>query len=272
MRRHLWLLALLVIILSLGPFGPLQPIHAAEEEPASRPDPQAKKALEYFRFGLGASRAGSYERAIKWFEDSERLKPGFAPVYLSLGYAYEKVGRLAEAETASREAIRLQPALSGAHVNLGNVLKALGRLAEAERAYQEAIRLDPKLSRGHNNLAWLWVSSSDPAFYHPKEALAHAQEAVRLTERMDAGPLDTLAEVHYALGRCLKAIWTEEEAIAEAPGNAAYKASLKRFKLCRDAMWAARDGDVAKARRRWREILALSSEDWKAREELSRLR
>ena len=97
MRRHLWLLALLVIILSLGPFGPLQPIHAAEEEPASRPDPQAKKALEYFRFGLGASRAGSYDRAIKWFEDSERLKPGFAPVYLSLGYAYEKVGRLAEA-------------------------------------------------------------------------------------------------------------------------------------------------------------------------------
>ena len=272
MRRHLWLLALLVIIPSIGPLGPLQPSRAAEEEPASKPDPQAKKALEYFRFGLGASRAGSYERAIKWFEDSERLKPGFAPVYLSLGYAYEKVGRLAEAETASREAIRLQPAIPRSHVNLGNVVKALGRLAEAERAYREAIRLDPEFARAHNNLAWLWVSSPDPAFRHPQEALPHAKKAVRLTERLDAGPLDTLAEVHYALGRCLKAIWTEEEAIDQAPGSAAHKASLKRFKLCRDAMWAARDGDVAKARRRWREILALSSEDWKAREELSRLR
>jgi Flp pilus assembly protein TadD len=234
-------------------------------------DPETKQAIAYFREGLSAVRAGAYEEAIRWFNASRMLKPNAVPVHINLGYAYEKAGKLKEAERSYREAIRLKPDFAPAYLNLGNVLKAQRRLAEAEKAYLEALRLDPEFARAHNNLAWLWVSSPDPSLRRLEEALAHAKEAVRLTERMEAGPLDTLAEVHYAQGRCLQAIWIEQEALEADPQNPSLRRSLKRFKLCRDAKWAARDGDKAKARQRWLKILKLAPNDWRAQMELARL-
>lgn len=272
MIRRLWPLLLLVFIPSLGPLRLVQPVRAAEEKPAPQLDPQSQKAIEHFRQGLRAAKVGAYEEAIRWYDKSLRLKPNVAPVHLSLGYAYEKLGRLDEAEAAFREAIRLQPAIPPTYVNLGNVLESQGKVAEAEKAYQEAIRLSPKFSRAHNNLAWLWVSSKDPAFRRPKEALAHAEEAVRRTQRTEAGSLDTLAEIQYALGQCFDAIQTEREAMVEDPRNSAFKTSLKRFQLCQDATRAARDGNLEKARRRWKEVLALAPGDWRAKEALEQLR
>lgn len=272
MMRRLWLLVVIVSIPILGPLGASHPVRAAELETAEKPDSQARQAFEYFREGLSAAKVGAYEEAIRLYESSLRLKPNVAPVHLSLGYAFEKTGRLAEAERAYLEAIRLRPDIPQAHVNLGNVLEASSKPAEAEQAYLEALRLQPKLVRALNNLAWLWVSSTDPAFRRPKEALVYAKEAVQLSERMEAGPLDTLAETLYSLGRCFDAIQTEREAIVEEPGNAAYKSSLRRFQLCQDAMRAARDGNVAKARSRWKEVIAITPGDWRAREELARLR
>ncbi len=272
MRRRLWLLVLIVSIPIPGPFGVSHPVRAAEERPAPQLDPQSQKAIEQFRQGLRAARAGAYEEAINWYEKSLRLKPNASPVHLSLGFAYEKSGRLADAEKAYREAVRLRPDIPQAHVNLGNVLEATGKLAEAERAYLEAIRLQPNLAGALNNLAWLWVSSPDPAFRRPKEAFVHAKEAVLLTERMEAGPLDTLAEIHYVLGQCFDAIQTEREAIVESPRNSAFKTSLRRFQLCQDATRAARDGNLEKARRHWQEILAVAPGDWRAKEALGQLR
>lgn len=272
MRRRLWLLVLIVSIPIPGPFGVSHPVRAAEERPAPQLDPQSQKAIEQFRQGLRAAKAGAYEEAISWYEKSLRLKPNAASVHLSLGFAYEKSGRLADAEKAYREAVRLRPDIPQAHVNLGNVLEATGKPAEAERAYLEAIRLQPNLAGALNNLAWLWVSSPDPAFRRPKEAFVHAKEAVRLTERMEAGPLDTLAEIQYVLGQCFYAIQTEREAIVEDPRNAAFKTSLRRFQLCQDATRAARDGNLEKARSHWQEVLAVAPGDWRAKEALEQLR
>jgi tetratricopeptide (TPR) repeat protein len=133
---------------------------------------------------------------------------------------------------------------------------------------KKSIRLKPDYASVHNNLARLWVSSKDPAFRRPREALAHAQKAVRFTGRKYPSYLDTLAEVHYALGQRLKATRVEEEAIHLKPGNDAYQKSLKWFVLCQEAMRAAHDGDAATARERWQAILTLAPKDWRAQEEL----
>ena len=279
MRRGSWppffLLALLILafqlIPSLDALGPGRPALAAAQEPGQEPDPEAEQAKEYFRQGLSAARDKAYEDAIQFFQASLRLKPQIAFTHINLGYTYQKLGRLSEAEQAYRKAISLMPNSPQVHLNLGNVLKATGRLAEAERAFKEAIRLKPDFARAHNNLAWLWVSSKGPAFRHPREAMVHAKEAVRLTERMSSGPLDTLAETHYALGQCWDAVQIEEEAVDQASDIGPYKKSLRRFMLCLDAQRAARDGNLAKARQRWQKILYFNSEDWRARQELARL-
>ena len=100
----------------------------------------------------------------------------------------------------------------------------------------------------------------------------HAQKAVRLTERKDHAYLDTLAEVYYALGQCIEATRVEKEVIRLKPDNANYQKSLKRFNLCQKAMRATRAGDAATAREHWQAILALAPKDWRAQEELGRLR
>ena len=244
----------------------------AEGEALYEKDPVLEQAIQYYKEGLRAARAGAYEEAIQWFNASLKVKPeGLSPRF-SLGYVFEKTGRLAEAEQSYRDVITVQPDNPKGHLNLGNVLETQGRLAEAEQSYQEALKLSPDFARAHNNLAWLWVSANDPAYRHPEEALIHAEEAVRLTERMDAGPLDTLAETYYVSGQCLKAVWTSQEAVSEEPEEAQYKRSLNRFKLCRDAQWAARDGDVGRAQALWQKVLQLRPDDWYARQELERLR
>jgi Flp pilus assembly protein TadD len=271
MRRRLWPLMLIVSIPILAHLGAGHLVRAAEDGTPAELDPQTKQAIEHFREGLSAAKVGAYDEAIRWYESSLSLKPHAAAVNISLGYAFEKTGRLAEAERAYREAIRLRPAVPHTHVNLGNVLESSGKPAEAEQAYLEALRLKPKLVRALNNLAWLWVSSSNPAFRRPNEALAHAKEAVQLTDRMEAGPLDTLAEVRYVLGQCFDAIQIEREAIVEDPDNGAFRSSLRRFQLCQNATRAARDGNFAKARRHWKEVLAIAPDDWRAQEVLEEL-
>ncbi len=263
---------LTAIILCVALLGLALPGSAAQEEEAPPPDPKTQKAVQYYKEGVRAARERAYDEAIRYLRSSLELRPDLLAAHFSLGYVFEQTGRLDKAEEAYRQVIRVKPENTRAHLNLGNVLETRGRYAEAEQAYREALRLDPKFARAHNNLAWLWVSAPDPALRRPQEALAHAQEAVRLTERMEAGPLDTLAETHYSLGQCLKAVWTEQEAVTEEPSDPGYKKSLERFKLCRDATWAVRDGDVGKARRLWTRVLQLAPNDWRAKQELERLR
>lgn len=267
-RRLSALLTVPLLLVALGAF-PAGP--AAQEEPPAEPDPATKQSIQYYKEGVRAARSGAYEEAIKWFEASLRLRPDVTAPRFSLGYVLEKTGRLQEAEQAYRYVIDHQPGNPKAYLNLGNVLESQGRLAEAEAAYLEAIRLNPEFARAHNNLAWLWVSSEDPSLRKPQAALEHAEKAVHITERMEAGPLDTLAEVYYNLGECLKAVWTAQEAVREEPEEPRYRKSLKRFELCRDAGWAARDGDLARAQRLWREVLEVSPDDRRARQELARL-
>jgi Flp pilus assembly protein TadD len=263
---------LVSLILCIAVMGLAHTSRAAEEEDAPKPDPKTQQAIQYYKEGVRAARAKAYEEAIQWFNASLKLKPEVLAPRFSLGYVLEKAGRLTEAEQAYRDVLSVDPDNPKAYLNLGNVLESQGKLTDAEKKYQEALRLKPDFSRAHNNLAWLWVSARDPAVRRPQKAHAHAKEAVRLTERMEAGPLDTLAETQYALGQCLKAVWTAQEAVSEEPEDPQYKKSLRRFKLCRDAQWAARDGDVGRARKLWHKILAFEPDDWHAREELARLR
>jgi tetratricopeptide (TPR) repeat protein len=71
------------------------------------------------------------------------------------------------------------------------------------------------------------------------KALTAAQKAADLSGR-DPGILDTLAEVHFAMGDYNNAIKVEEEASAKDPDDKYLKEQIEKFKKARDADQARR--------------------------------
>ena len=83
-----------------------------------------------------------------------------------------------------------------------------------------------------NGLAWLYATSSDPAFRNPGAALEYALKAVSSgKEHPDPNYLDTLAEAYYANKQYQDAIKTEQRAIALASQEqkAQFQKSLEKY-------------------------------------------
>ena len=98
------------------------------------------------------SRPGEPRDALPFFTAALALSDGNPAVYVYLGNAQVKAGKLEEAETAYRQAIALKPNFVLARINLGYVLNELGRLVDAEKMLGEAVRLDPASFLAYYNL------------------------------------------------------------------------------------------------------------------------
>jgi membrane associated rhomboid family serine protease len=81
----------------------------------------------------------------------------------------------------------------------------------------------------YNDLAWRIATEAEPDREQLEVALQLAQRAVRETERLDPDLLDTLAEVHFALGERDLALGTIDEAIALSPGDRYFREQRRRF-------------------------------------------
>jgi len=80
-----------------------------------------------------------------------------------------------------------------------------------------------------NNLAWRIAIQSDPTEAELEAALELAKRAVSETDRRLAPLLDTLAELHFLLGRTERAIGAIDEAIEREPGEPYYREQRRRF-------------------------------------------
>jgi hypothetical protein len=96
--------------------------------------------------------------------------------------------------------------------------------ADAFTAYEEICREFPQSAKYRNELAWL-AARNDRRL---DDALAHAQEAVRL--RPDAlNHVDTLAEVHFRRGDRDKAKELAKQNLMKEPNNKHFQEQLRRF-------------------------------------------
>ena len=175
-----------------------------------------------------ADRQGRFETALKLFQKALEQSPGNAEYLNNMGITLSALSRRLEAEQAFREAIRLDPEnrdynnnlavcllhqgavaesaiyqkkctdLGGNAIhyyNLGLLLRRLDRLEEAEQAQVEALRQDPGYSA-----AWLYLVQlrhyTDPD--HPDI------RALRKLLENTGRPAEELAELHFALGKCLE--------------------------------------------------------------------
>ena len=79
-------------------------------------------------------------------------------------------------------------------------------LEKAIDAGEKAIALNPIDVYSLNTLAWIYVTSPDPAFQRFTKAKQYANEAVKLTNRKEYDALDTLAVVYQRVGEIDEAV------------------------------------------------------------------
>jgi tetratricopeptide (TPR) repeat protein len=118
-----------------------------------RPD----SPLVWLNLGSALLRQGKLDDGVACCHRALELDPKLALAHDNLGVALERQGNLDEAMARHRRAIELDPAYALAHNNLGTVLHRQGKLGEAANCFRQAIQLNPKAPLAHNNLGHtLW--------------------------------------------------------------------------------------------------------------------
>jgi tetratricopeptide (TPR) repeat protein len=84
---------------------------------------------------------------------------------------------------------------------------------EAKLAYEHLLAYRPKDALTLNNLAWLYLTTNDPAVHNPERGLELAMRAIR--EQRSAFYLDTAAEAYFQTGNPEEAVKLEKEALLQ---------------------------------------------------------
>ena len=156
------------------------------------------------------SRSG-LEESIGYFEEATKRDPTFAPAYVGLANAYDKLGTIfigtppsevrPKVVNAARKALDLDPGLAEAHVLLGDVYQEQWRWSDAQAEYKQALDLKPNDAAAHLGFAhWLLCQG-------------RTQEALTWTER--GRELDPIAVSGTSLGETLFFAHRYDEAIHE---------------------------------------------------------
>lgn len=143
-----------------------------------------------------------------FFERALQYKPDLLEARVSLGFAYQQVGRLDDAVAEYRKAIAAHPTKPEAYNNLCSALQQKGDARGALTACGEALRLAPNYAKAHFNMGLALGRIGD------ERAMAHLAEAVRL----DPGQPDArtaLAAAHNDRGLQLQRAGRFEEAIGD---------------------------------------------------------
>ena len=93
--------------------------------------------------GLLEQKRGDWQAALASFQETARLFPTRAPVYLLMGDARGRLGNWADAIENYEKAILADPRYADAYNNLGIAFLEVGRDQKAIAAYAKAIELNP---------------------------------------------------------------------------------------------------------------------------------
>jgi len=142
-------------------------------------------------FNKSSSQAG-YEQSIAYFEETIGKDANFAPAYVGLANAYERLGSSLggappkethpKMMSAARKAIELDPDLAEPHVLLAAVYQKEWQWSDAEAEYKRALELNSNDAGAHVGYAkWLLCQG------RTDEALAWVQRARELDPLGGAG-------------------------------------------------------------------------------------
>jgi len=85
-----------------------------------------------------------YEKALECLEEAHQCLEPDAPLYTKMGFCFEKLDNIADAEAYYSDAIRLSPDFGEGYYRVGECLFKQKNWASAKTAYEAAFRLDNK--------------------------------------------------------------------------------------------------------------------------------
>ena len=139
-------------------------------------------------------------------------------------------------EAVLQQKLHREPDKAIWHRLTGDLKQELGKDAESMAAYEKSLTLEPDNPETLNNLAWLLVTTNDPAISDTERALFLALKASAL--RPTAGYImDTLAAAYWANNMLEEALETEDRAIRHDPANHIFYRRQMDFFL--DNIWPA---------------------------------
>ncbi len=156
------------------------------------------------------SRSG-LEESIGYFEEATKRDPTFAPAYVGLADAYDRLGTIfigtppsevrPKVVDAARKALELDPEIAEAHVLLADIYQQQWHWSDAQAEYKRALDLKPNDAAAHVGFAhWLLCQG-------------RTQEAVTWTER--GRELDPIEVSGTTIGQTLFFAHRYDEAIHE---------------------------------------------------------
>jgi pentatricopeptide repeat protein len=156
------------------------------------------------------SRSG-LEESIGYFEEATKRDPTFAPAYVALADAYDRLGSIfigtppsevrPKVVNAARKALELDPGLAEAHVLLADIYQQQWHWNDAQAEYKRALDLKPNDAAAHVGFAhWLLCQG-------------RTQEALKWTER--GRELDPIGVSGTSIGETLFFAHRYDEAIHE---------------------------------------------------------
>ena len=113
-------------------------------------------AVELFRKGTEALRAGHPDEAVEDFEQVTRESPRFAEAYLNLGLVLSQMARNEEAVQALEKGVQIKPSMRGAHLFLAISEYRVGKFAAAAEAIRKETSASPSDAQ-----AWMWQGIVD---------------------------------------------------------------------------------------------------------------
>jgi tetratricopeptide (TPR) repeat protein len=125
--------------------------------------------------GCAFQREGKLDEAEYYCRRAAQLSPNYADAHNNLALVLKLQGKLDEAADQYRLALQCPLKDAIIHYNLGNTLQSLGKFDEAITQYLEALKINPEHAYSHNNLA-----NALSALGRHDEAADHYQQALKI--------------------------------------------------------------------------------------------
>lgn len=110
------------------------------------------EAMEHYKLGVEAFKAGNIENAIEELEAATHLDHENYKAFCYLGAAYSAQERYNAAIGAFKTAEQIAPGVASIHYNIAQAYEASGIPSEAEFEYERALEIDPNYLRAKEAL------------------------------------------------------------------------------------------------------------------------
>ena len=165
-------------------------------------------ALAHRNLGRLLAKRGDWSDALPHFENYARISPQDAAGQHALAICHQQLGNNEIARTQFEKTIRIDPGHVQSLDALGSIHLLAGDAAEAVRYFQSVLELAPDRSFARNNLAWILATCPNPEIRDGEKALLLATQLVENEGGEKPAFLDTLSAAQAECGHFKEAIAT----------------------------------------------------------------